>query len=206
MTKSTPWLDLSELTASERRTKISDKALARREREITGSLSQGIQELRELLYLRGIVATDAYHEASKENLYTKNETAITPRVRWDVKNGLPHFYWERTTKHIFPTTAAKSSSAKKGKGKSYVTVIRVGKGDSARSVYRKVVLATKHIRLNARTDSIPPSTFQKEPSWSRMLGPLAEEQLTILRKQSKLISQINRNLIRLKELEKELEE
>ena len=39
-----------------------------------------------------------------------------------------------------------------------------------------------------------------------MLGPLAEEQLTILRKQSKLISQINRNLIRLKELEKELEE
>ena len=199
------WFSLAALPLAERQGKVDDRMLACRLKELTEAVRQAVQEGRELLYLRGLLATDAYHEAAKENLYTSDETAIAPRVRWDKKSGFPTFYWERVVKRMYPLSASGPVSAGKGRGKSYKATILVGKGDRARKVSRKVVLLSEHVRLCGRTDSIPPATFNGEPLWSRTLGPLAEEKLTILRKQSKVLSQINRCLIRLQELELELE-
>ena len=200
-----PWRSLAGLPVADRRAKIDDQALARHVKEFASSTRQAVQEMRELLYLRGLLASDAYFEAAKENLYTENETAITPRIRWDEKSGTATFYWERTVKHIYPLAPSAAIHPNKGKGKSYKAVFKIGKGANARKVTRKVVLLSEHVRLSQRTDSIAPSTFQKEPLWSRTLGPLTEEKLTVLRKQSKLLTQINRCLNRLLQLEDEAE-
>lgn len=164
--------------------------------EIT-AIETAVGNLRAILFLKGILATDFYHSKAKEMAFSREETKVLPRVRWDDRYGTPCFQWERLTRRTFPISEREAKQFKKTRG-TYVGLVK----RNGRKVRMKVCLSGKVVPLQKATDAVARSTFDKEPAWAQFAGESAEAKLRQLRKQARQITAIAKHLSLLKTLVK----
>lgn len=193
------WFDLANEKIDSRRDKALYGEVETFCQHQLDTIQECIQQLREAIFFRGRLVSDTYYETAKNSLYTEQETTVNPRVRWDANNGTPHFYWEKTLRRVFAIGRSEPVTKSVGKGRSYVAYVRC-KGAKSKQRMR-VVLASKYIRLNARTQSISMTAFKDEPAWAKVTGELTEQKLTVLRKQAKLLADISASVARYRRLE-----
>lgn len=182
-----------------RRDLLSDQQEVDFVRERLTQIEEALKDLRSLLYFRGVRETDVYYIAAKKSAFTKDNTSLTPRVRWDPRYGTPSFSWERLHRkaHILGAGAPIKTSC--GKGKSYAAWVTRGKSKAKEKM--RVVLTSEHISLRTRTLSISPLEFANEPLWARVVGIETEAKLIDLRKKNRVLADIGRLLARLKSME-----
>lgn len=182
-----------------RRNLLSEQQEAEFVRERLEHIDEALKDLRALLYFRGVRETDVYYTAAKKAAFTKDNTNLSPRVRWDNRYGTPSFSWERLHRkaHMLGTGASVKKAC--GKGKSYEAWVIRGKSKSKEKM--RVVLTSEHVSLRARFQSISPSEFSNEPLWARVVGLETEVKLTELRRKNRVLADIGRLLARLKALE-----
>ena len=185
-------LELTKASAAERQSIHRSDVNALLEEQIQ-SIATAIANLRTLLFLEGLYATDFFHSKAKEMAFTKEETKILSRVRWDERYNTPSFLWERLVRKTFPITEIEARNFKKTQG-TYLGFIQC----QGKKLRRKVVLSSKTIPLQKATDSIATSAFKKEPPWAQIAGEAAETKLRSLRKQSKQVTAIAKHLSVLK--------
>lgn len=182
-----------------RRNLLSEQQEAEFVRERLEHIEETLKDLRTLLYFRGVRETDVYYTAAKKAAFTKDNTNLSPRVRWDNRYGTPSFSWERLHRkaHMLGTGASVKKAC--GKGKSYEAWVTRGKSKSKEKM--RVVLTSEHVSLRARSQSISPSEFSNEPLWARVVGLETEVKLTELRRKNRVLADIGRLLARLKAME-----
>lgn len=159
------------------------------------AIEAAVSNLRALLFLKGVVATDFYHSKAKEMAFSDEETKVLPRVRWDERYGTPNFQWERLTRRTFPISESEALQFKKTRG-TYVGFVR----KNGRKVRMKVCLSGKVVPLQKATDAVARSTFDKEPTWAQFAGESAEAKLRKLRKIARQVTAIAKHLSLLKAL------
>lgn len=185
--------------AERRRTLFSEQQEAEFVQIRLEQIEEALKDLRTLLYFRGVRETDVYYNAAKKSAFTKDNTDLSPRVRWDARYGTPSFSWERVHRNPHMLGTGKSVKTSCGKGKSYEAWVPRGKSKAKEKM--RVVLTSEHISLRARSMSISPSVFANEPLWARVVGMETEAKLTTLRKENRVLADIGRLLARLKLME-----
>lgn len=189
-------LDLANGPAAMRHVNL-DRELDNCAAEEVAAIEKAASNLRSILFLKGILATDFYHSKAKEMAFSEEETKVLPRVRWDDRYGTPCFQWERLTRRTFPISEREAKQFKKTRG-TYVGLVK----KNGRKVRMKVCLSGKVIPLQKATDAVARSTFDKEPAWAQFAGESAEAKLRQLRKQARQITAIAKHLSLLKTLVK----
>lgn len=189
-------LDLAKAPAVARHA-VQTMELDTRLSEEIAAIETVVGNLRALLFLKGVVATDFYHSKAKEMAFSGEETKVLPRVRWDARYGTPCFQWERLTRRTFPITESEARRFKKTRG-TYVGLVK----KNGRKVLMRVCLSGKVVPLQKATDAVARSTFDKEPAWAQFAGESAEAKLRQLRKQARQITAIAKHLSLLKTLAK----
>lgn len=182
-----------------RRNLLSDQQEAEFVRERLEQIEEAIKDLRTLLYFRGVRETDVYYTAAKKAAFTKDNTNLSPRVRWDNRYGTPSFSWERLHRKAHMIGTGVSVKTACGKGKSYEAWVTRGKSKAKEKM--RVVLTSEHVSLRASSQSISPSEFTNEPLWARVVGLETEVKLTELRRKNRVLADIGRLLARLKAME-----
>lgn len=164
-------------------------------------IEKAVGDLRALLFLQGVVATDFYYSKAKEMAFSEEETKVLPRVRWDDRYGTPCFQWERLVRRTFPISESEARRFKKTRG-TYVGLVK----KNGRKVRMRVCLSGKVVPLQKATDAIARSTFDKEPPWAQFAGESAEAKLRQLRKMARQVTAIVKHLSLLKTLAMEKED
>ena len=199
MQKDCLWLSLEGTVAD--RAEISDSEI---ENGVQGELEKirkSLITLRQLLLLKGMKTTDGYFQTMKEAQFSKDETLLYPRVRYNEQRQTVSFHWERLQRRIRKAEGEAKAQSRLGRGRSYLAYARSSLTGQKRRV--KVFLSAKHIAINKTTKRIPLKEFENEPEWARIVGPMIDEQLSQLRKENDSIAGISRALSRLEKLRKE---
>lgn len=186
----TDWGKLAETGSADERARITEKIFQDSLSEGILKVEEAIAELRKILLVKGLAATDVYFAMVKENAFGKSEARIVPRVRMDARYGTPTFYWERVIRHAFALTSRRLSRKANGRGRSYEAYVR-RKGAKQKEKMR-VVLMSEHVPLNKTTLSVSMSAFSKEPDWAQLSAQLIEPELADLRRQAKSLSSVSR--------------
>lgn len=189
-------LDLAKAPVATRHAIQEHELGANLSEELT-AIEKAVGNLRALLFLKGVVATDFYYTKAKEMAFSGEETKVLPRIRWDDRYGTPCFQWERLTRRTFPISESEVRLFKKTRG-TYVGLVN----KNGRKVRMKVCLSGKVVPLQKATDAVARSTFDKEPAWAQFAGESAEAKLRQLRKQARQITAIAKHLSLLKTLAK----
>lgn len=189
-------LSLSRLPAVERRA-VSDEELQEYMSRSTEQIKEAIADIRVGLFYHGIRATDFYHVKAKEVAFSREETKVLPRVRFDERYGIPVFSWEKLTRRVFPLPPNQRANSNWKRG-TYIGYVK-RKGHKSREKM-KVTMTSTTVPLLKSTDSISPTTFSEEPAWAQYAGEEAERRLRALRKAEKLVTNINLRLAALKQL------
>ena len=192
------WMVLAENLECDRRQEVCqneiDEALLNEIRQIKAS----IQTIREILFFEGVKVTDDYVEMMRQTRFSKDETSLYPRVRYNKDRGTVSFYWERIEKHIHELRSDAVIQSAKGRGHSYLGYVKGFTVGAKRKV--KVVLTSKHVRINKKSKSIPSTAFDREPDWVRIAGAIVEKRLCRLRKENDALASLSRRLYFLDEL------
>ena len=72
-----------------------------------------LEEIRAILFFKGMVAGDIFHQIAYENRFGPDETTLCPRVRWDARFSTPSFSWEKIKRLAVPMTTEPTSPPKK---------------------------------------------------------------------------------------------
>ena len=151
------WMLLAENLEFDQRQEVCqneiDEALLNEIRQIKASL----QTIREILFFEGVKVTDDYVEMMRQTRFSKEETSLYPRVRYNKDRGTVSFYWERIEKHIHELRSDGVIQSAKGRGHSYLGYVKGFTTGAKRKV--KVVLTSKHVRINKKSKSIPSTAF-----------------------------------------------
>lgn len=175
----------SELESQAERARLSVEQMDEAVQSELDTIHEAVANLRVLLYVRGLKATDTYVDMAKESAFTKEETHILPRVRMDKRHGTPSFYWERVIRHTH--VGAQKRSAKTRQYTAWVS--RKGSRTKQKAL---VSLMSEHIPINKRTQQTSASHFSKEPTWAQSAFAWVEHELVPLRRQSNLLSSLHR--------------
>lgn len=189
--KQDDWVDLSCVDNNALRAKLTDEIIVKALQEQLGLISQSIETMRLIFLSTGLKVTDSYIEMSKKYAFTKDETLINPRVRLDTRYKTPSFFWEKTIRHVVPLNAKTKSISTR----SYEAFVRVKGVEGKRKM--RVYLLSKHVPINRRTQMTTMSNFENEPTWAKLAAELIEPKLTLLRKLSGNLSNINRQILAL---------
>ena len=181
---------LAETESADERARITEQTFQDSLSEGINKMEAAIAELRQILLVKGLAATDVYFAMVKENAFGKDEARIVPRVRMDARYGTPTFYWEKVIRHAFALTSQKPLRKNNGRGRSYEAYVR-RKGAKQKEKMR-VVLLSEHVPINKTTLSVSMSVFSKEPDWAQLSAQLIEPELTRLRRQAKSLSSVSR--------------
>ena len=184
------WHQLAEAASTDKRARITEEIFQVGLRDGIDKVESAIAELRQILLVKGLAATDVYFAMAKENAFGKDATRIVPRVRMDARYGTPSFYWEKLIRHAFVLTTRRPTRKSNGRGKSYEAYVR-RKGSKQKEKMR-VVLMSEHVPINKTTLSVSMAAFCNEPEWAQLSVQLIEPELTELRRQAKALSSISR--------------
>lgn len=199
MQKDCLWLSLEGTVAD--RAEISDSEIENGVQGELAKIRKSLIKLRQLLLLKGMKTTDDYFQTMKEAQFSKDETLLYPRVRYNEQRQTVSFYWERLQRRIRKAEGDAKAQSQLGRGHSYLAYARSSLTGQKRRV--KVFLSAKHVSINKTTKRIPLKEFENEPEWARIVGPMVDEQLSQLRKENDSIAGISRALSRLEKLRKE---
>ena len=183
------WDGLMKMDGRQERADLSDEDITDALRNELIGMSESVATIRKILFVAGLKNTDDYVAMSKKNAFGKEETLINPRVRWDERYQTPSFFWERTIRHVMPLSKRTVPSSTRSY-EAYVPVI----GSKVKQK-RRVFLFSKHIPVNKRTQLTSISNFENEPLWAKTAAELIEAKLVLLRRRSKELSNINKQLI-----------
>ena len=148
-------------------------------------------------------ALTGFYQMMRSTMYSGDRTRLCPRVRFDPRYKTPSFSWERIEQHVLPGDTGHKPKKEKGKGRSYMAFVRM-KG-AARKEKAKVVLTSRHLKINRKTHALSAAAFEGEPEWARVAGELIERKLSVLRRQNRALSNISRAVHRFKSLVHEKE-
>lgn len=181
----------------EGREQLDTQEIIRSSEEATSQMKQQILLSRAILFALGMKVCDPFHVKDKNK-----EANVYPRIRWNENTFSPSFSWEKRIKKYIPLAISSPIQPKKGKGYSYVTYVE--NRSTGRRIPKKVVLLSKHVRLNKRNGRIPSRAFESGPEWVRQEGPKIENILVLLRKQNQILADFKRLIERYETLEAEL--
>lgn len=185
------------------RDRISEKEIADVVRQEIEGIQTSLQRIRVAYFLLGMKVTDPFYQMMRSTMYSADRTHLCPRVRFDPRYQTPSFSWERIEQHVLPGHTRHKPKKEKGKGRSYMAFVRM-KG-AARKEKAKVVLTSRHLKINRKTHSLSAAAFEGEPEWAKVAGELIETKLSVLRRQNRALSNISRAVHRFKSLVHEKE-
>lgn len=185
------------------RDRISEKEIADVVREEIEGIQMSLKRIRVAYFLLGMKVTDPFYQMMRSTMYSGDRTHLCPRVRFDPRYQTPSFSWERIEQHVLPGHTGHKPKKEKGKGRSYMAFVRM-KG-AARKEKAKVVLTSRHLKINPKTHSLSAAAFEGEPEWAKVAGELIETKLSVLRRQNRALSNISRAVHRFKSLVHEKE-
>ena len=151
-----------------------------------------VEEIRAILFFKGMVAGDIFHQIAYENRFGPDETTLCPRVRRDARFSTPSFSWEKIKRLAVPMTTEPTSPPKKGSGYSWTKTVR--RKNTGNYQTMRIVLTSKYLRINKATNRVSSKHFCSEPEWAQVSALAVEDEFCALRTLNSRLSTISKAL------------
>ena len=134
-----------------------------------------VEEIRAILFFKGMVAGDIFHQIAYENRFGPDETTLC--LEFDGMLASAHLAspGKKLKRLAVPMTTEPTSPPKKGSGYSWTKTVR--RKNTGNYQTMRIVLTSKYLRINKATNRVSSKHSCSEPRWAQVSALAVEDEL-----------------------------